>query len=366
MTGNTPNELIFHGSVTGASHKRRGTVCQDASGTFRSDDGSFRIAVIADGHGDPSCVRSDRGSKYAVKAALDCLQIFAKQYPSYADIEAASAGPGQRQVIRRLTGGILSEWAKLVKDDLASDPMSEEEYRRAGRFEEAYRSGEHAERIYGSTLAAALEGKDYFLLLQQGDGRCDLLYDDLTMQQPVPEDERCYANVTTSLSDFNAAEEIRGCIVTERFEKILGCLVSTDGVDNGFYDDEDLLQFYLDLCIKMEEAAAEDADESLRAVLEKVSAEGNGDDVSVAALCRRTLIRSKADEIRGSIEARRRDHERDQYLGRMVSMERKVSMLRERVRTAGPEEQDACMREYLEAYRAYQDMEAQAEKLRSK
>lgn len=47
-------------------------------------------------------------------------------------------------------------------------------------------------------------------------------------------------------------------------------------------------------------------------------------------------------------------------------MERKVSMLRERVRTAGPEEQDACMREYLEAYRSYQDMEAQAEKLRSK
>lgn len=373
MTGNTEqrNEntqaeiTIFSGSVTGASHKRRGTVCQDASAAFSAEDGSFHIVTVADGHGDPSCVRSDRGSGFAVRTAVGSLQVFAECYPDLERLRAASETAGQRQVIRQLTNAIVSEWAVSVKADLSRDPLTEEEYRRAGRFGDSYRAGEHIERIYGSTLVAALQTKDYLLLLQQGDGRCDLLYDDLRLEQPVPEDERCYANVTTSLSDVNAAEEIRGCLVERPGGTLAACLVSTDGVDNGFLDDEDLLRFYLQLCINMTEGPGEDRDASLRDLLEQVSENGNGDDVSAAGVCRQDLFRERAEEIRGQLEAFRRERERDQYVSRMISLERKVTLLKEKVRAASPEERTAAMKEYLEAYQTYQEMEAQAEKLRS-
>ena len=48
-------------TVTGGSHTRHGKVCQDAG--FKADSPGLSVAVVADGHGDDNCFRSDRGAR---------------------------------------------------------------------------------------------------------------------------------------------------------------------------------------------------------------------------------------------------------------------------------------------------------------
>ena len=58
----------FAFSAQGYNHIRVKKVCQDSSGHY-SDD-RMSIAVVADGHGSDDYPRTDKGSRYAVEAAI--------------------------------------------------------------------------------------------------------------------------------------------------------------------------------------------------------------------------------------------------------------------------------------------------------
>ena len=281
MTGRT-EKILFHHSVKGESHKRKGTVCQDASDSRADGDCRFIMAAVADGHGDPTCLRSDRGSVIAVSVALDCLQIFGESYATREMILADSEDGDGRSALRQLTDAIVSRWSAAVRENIQEDPLTEEELVRSGPYEEYYREGEYLERVYGSTLVAALEGDDYLLLLQQGDGRCDLLYEDGTMDAPIPPDERCYDNVTTSLADDEASREIRSVLLSQGDERPAACFLSSDGVENGFYDDAGRIDFTVGAGQELVQRQDEPVSEVLRPLLDHVSEYGNGDDVSLA------------------------------------------------------------------------------------
>ena len=62
----------FHFESIGASHLKKGTVCQDSSASLEKED--YRLAVICDGHGGEDYFRSDRGSRMAVQAFCECTQ----------------------------------------------------------------------------------------------------------------------------------------------------------------------------------------------------------------------------------------------------------------------------------------------------
>jgi len=67
----------FAVTVQGGSHIKSGLVCQDASSSY--DDESVAIAVVADGHGDSNCFRSDKGAEFAVKCAEEGIRQFVKE-----------------------------------------------------------------------------------------------------------------------------------------------------------------------------------------------------------------------------------------------------------------------------------------------
>lgn len=361
MTGKSAKK-VFHHSVMGTSHRRKGIPCQDASGSL--DAGRMKIATVADGHGDPTCLRSDAGSAIAVETALKCLKEFGEYYPNLESVEAEGrCCCDHPECLRQLTDAIVSQWSVEVRQHLEKHPLTEEEYAGAGPFEARYRQGEYVERIYGSTLVAALEAEDYLLLLQQGDGRCDLLREDGTMDQPIPEDERCYGNVTTSMSDDLAAKEIRSVIVPLNESAPVACLLSTDGVDNGFYEEEEILHFYLKTGTRLLDSSEEDFSAVLEPILNEVSFHGNGDDVSLAGWLDPVRFGEAEQVFREVIQKNQRDDVRAQIASKLISMERKMEVLQGAVRNASPEEQEARMKEYMEYRIQYNHMRAKAEEL---
>lgn len=285
MNGRIDNP-IYYQSVTGVSHVRKNIPCQDASGVFVSSDGTFRIGVVADGHGDHTCMRSEQGSRFAVSTTIACLKEFGRHYTEYADLLESYPGEyGVHQALQQLFDSISCFWSEQVLEDYQKHPLTEEERADAGKLLPHYERGEHLERIYGTTLIAALEAQDYVLLLQQGDGRCDLLFNDGAMVQPIAEDKRCYANVTTSLSDNDVARRMRGQMIRGKNHKLIACFVGTDGLDNAFYDDEELYAFYMRMIIELAACNGyKETAERLGNMLKNVSINGNGDDVSVAGL----------------------------------------------------------------------------------
>lgn len=62
----------FAHSVQGYNHIKANKVCQDASGECHFEDVS--IIAVADGHGSDNYIRTDRGSKFAVSAALTAIK----------------------------------------------------------------------------------------------------------------------------------------------------------------------------------------------------------------------------------------------------------------------------------------------------
>lgn len=230
----------FRHTARGASHVERDVPCEDASGAFTAADGGFHIIAVADGHGDPRCFRSRTGAELAVSVAMDFLREVAEEKQSAADAARERffhdmfTNPRYRQLeFRRWADVILSRWADAVRRDYDRNPPAPGEL---DMLPESLRTPEALPHIYGTTLMAALYLPPALLLLQQGDGRCEVFYADGSMDQPVPWDSRCEGNVTTSLCDPDAALSFRSRLLDLRETPVIACYLGTDGVEDAFRD----------------------------------------------------------------------------------------------------------------------------------
>ncbi len=286
----------FHKTVQGYNHVKAGTPCEDFSDSYQDESGRFYIGAIADGHGDEACFRSSFGSRAAAKIAVECLKELGE---AYFQESASTSMPlkeqlgyerGRRILLRQLTDRIISTWSRTVLSDLEANPPTEEELSAAGKMESTYQSGERLEHIFGTTLIAALWLPEFLILLHQGDGRCDVFYDDGSVDQPIPWDNRCYENVTTSLCDTDSADAVRTCVIDLNFKRVVACYLGSDGVED-YYPNADETQegthcFYRKLSIAISKLEPEPAviETMLGPLLENHTREGNGDDVSVAGI----------------------------------------------------------------------------------
>ena len=286
----------FHKSVRGQGHINRGVPCEDSSASFTSDDGRYHIAIIADGHGQEKSFRSKTGSQAAVDIVLECLKGFAEVTLSTPEGEARFYqdilnNPRYRQMtMRQLTNTILAGWSDFIHEDYIANPPGEEEL---GEFAEYFRDEDKVPQIYGTTLIAALKLPKCLVLIHQGDGRCDVFYADGSVDQPIPWDDRCVGNQTTSLCDDDAAESFRHCIINTEKSPVIACYVGSDGVEDAYRDPESQKgthTFYRDLSCMLVEKFETDFDEYLDEMLPEFSARGrysktgSQDDVSVSGI----------------------------------------------------------------------------------
>ena len=102
-------------------------------------------------------------------------------------------------------------------------------------------SERRADKAYGCTLIAYVVTEKFSFGMQIGDGKCVVIDKNGTFSEPIPWDENCQMNVTTSICDSNAADEFR-FFVTE--EKPSAVFCGSDGIDDSYANVEEMYALY--------------------------------------------------------------------------------------------------------------------------
>ena len=274
---------LFFNSVRGASHIKKDIPCEDFG--IKADHGEFKIFAVADGHGDPNCLRSSKGSEYICKVAAEELAGFARSVNEQNWTDKLFIADEFNPMFNQLITSIVGKWSIAIAEDLNNNPLSEEELAKAPFFAEEFRRGIKPERMYGTTLIAGLQAEKYLLLIQQGDGRCAVFDSNGNVSQPIPWDDRCLANATTSLCDDDVVESFRYHVIDLEKDPIIACVAGTDGVEDSFPTSMDKTHCYYRKILKF---ACENSIESLETILPEaltsLSQTGSADDVTISGI----------------------------------------------------------------------------------
>lgn len=244
----------FNTTVTGARHYDIGKECQDASLSWHHKDSDLTIAVVSDGHGGEQYVNSARGSELACQVALNILRELAES-DTFSFEDAASP-----ESLQQLASGIVSRWTTVVEQE----------------------RGEYGLITYGCTLIAYLQKGQDWLALQIGDGSFAYQGEDGSWFQPIPWDDRCFLNMTTSMCDKSAADEFRFATSRE-YGSAKNVFLVSDGVCNTFDEEEKLYGFFQHLVcdINQDPNGFEEIKQLMPDILSHYSRIGCGDDMSL-------------------------------------------------------------------------------------
>lgn len=336
--------FVFNKTVQGHLHIMKNKPCEDSSISYVAEDGQFSIAIVADGHGSNSCFRSKSGSAIAAMVTLEALKKFAEYHLKKDDegnyietpefINALKSERTKKQLIKQLTDSIVSEWYQVITDDLGNHPITDEEIDSAeSDYADLYRRGLKLNHIYGTTLIAALVLKNYTILLQQGDGRCDVFYADATVDQPIPWDDRCYDVYTTSMCDDDVDTSIRSTIINIIEKPIVACFMGSDGVEDSFRTMDGTHNFYMQLSTKIIDDP-DRFDEYLGEYLPNFSEAGSGDDVSVAGIVNVEQVKELYNYYKNQNEAYQLSESKIQVKSKIDSMSRKHGILQSKLKLA--------------------------------
>ena len=281
----------FAQTTIGASHLNRGIVCQDSSAC--ADNENYSFAAAADGHGSACYLRTERGSRFAVECARDCVKEFLEGLEN-AD-EALSDERQRDELFNQLWRSIIARWHDKTEQDFKNDPFTEEEYERIpekfANYRTKYESGDYI-GAYGTTLLFAVVTGNYAFGAQIGDGKC------VTIDcSGIAADPRCYENVTTSMCQDDAALSARFFYLPKGLMPAAVFLCS-DGVENSYWNEEQLFCFFRGLALTIVENGMEEGISQLAEFLPSMTKKGSGDDVTCSGIIDMTKLSSCSDGIR--------------------------------------------------------------------
>lgn len=288
----------LHYSCQGESHILANKACQDAS--FSATCGSLSIAAVSDGHGGARYFRSDIGSRLAIEAANDCVESFVrdtdlnlfkgKPFVQRNTIMSGVKGKAVERytptdlAMRQLFASIVSSWHAKIERHAYETPLSDKEQERVPlKYQKEFFNGTGIAETYGCTLMCCVCTQDYWLAFQIGDGKCMTFDIDGKWSEPVPWDERCLHNCTTSLCDSSAIAEFRYCYCGDGSFP-LAVFLGSDGMDNSFAKTDVLADFYIQTLKLIAAKGCNDALNIIKEALPKLSKAGSKDDMSIACI----------------------------------------------------------------------------------
>lgn len=283
-------------SVQGASHIRKNIPCEDYGMKYENEH--CRIFVLGDGHGDTNCPRSSIGSEYICKTAVECLCEFEKNIRECNWTEKLFDTKEAETLVRQLIMSIIGKWAEKVNEEYLSRPLSEAE--RSGlskKYAVQYSTGKHIAHIYGTTMIAGLLTDRYLLLIHQGDGRCVVFDRNGEPSQPVPWDEKCMANITTSVCDKDAVSRCRYKVIDLSENPVIACFSGSDGVEDSFSSFDSMYSFYRMLIMRVCEDGTAETEKYLMEYLPEFSAKGSADDTTVCGIIDIEAAREKLEKL---------------------------------------------------------------------
>jgi len=256
--------------VQGATHIRQDKICQDALFIHPVQGKDFALACVADGHGSDRCPYSDEGAAAAVKIAADILaELLESDDPK--NMLAA-----QKDI--RLPRLIEAIWKETVQTA----------YERKAEAQPPEENGEippFSYELYGTTLLALVAAPGFVFALQIGDGDIVAIDPDGSARYVLPPCDHP-GNETESLCMEDSWKYVRTQLIpidsTQPAPHML--LLSTDGYANSFVDSAGFLKAGADIYRLWRENGRAYIEENLPGWLSQTSADGSGDDISVAII----------------------------------------------------------------------------------
>lgn len=275
------NFFAFSATETGYNHTRINKVCEDASDFY--DDEKMHICVVADGHGSDNYPRTEFGSKFAVDAAIKNVIEFVNTAEKSQVINDAE---NNFERMNQLAKSILRSWYESVEEDYNKKPFTEKELEKVSdKYKNRYLSENIEERkvekAYGCTLIIYVITDDYSFGMQIGDGKCVLIDENGQFLEPIPWDDDCQLNVTTSICDDDAIDEFRFYISDKMPTAVF---IGSDGIDDSYANEEELYALYRSILKIFIEHGDEVGKSEIREYLPILTKRGSGDDVSMGLI----------------------------------------------------------------------------------
>ena len=284
----------FNHTCLGYSHQADDKPCQDYSVCF--SDENTTMAVVCDGHGGAHYFRSDVGAQFAANITIekiksfltDCDVAIFKSKP-FTQVEANLSDKNLRKqtaidkAFRQLFSSIIYQWGVAIEEHSKKTAISEWEQTHVdSKYLDEFNNGTNLEKIYGCTLMAFVCTRDFWFAFHLGDGKCISFAKD-SWSEPIPWDDRCFLNKTTSICDATAIDEFRYCYSGDgTFPDAV--FLGSDGIDDSFGETPNMVNFYIQLLKSVNKDGEQKAMESLIETLPELSRIGSKDDMSVACV----------------------------------------------------------------------------------
>lgn len=284
----------YNFSCQGESHKADDKPCQDASFSSVYEDG-LAIAIVCDGHGGERYFRSDVGARMATEVIRDSVKTFVENIDpdmfvgqEFTAVEAITSDELVKKqtpidkAFRQLFSSIIYQWNNKIAEHAANTAISEWEQQHVPqKYLDELHTSETFEKLYGCTLMVYVQTPVYWFAFHLGDGKCVSFQKSPIWTMPIPWDERCFLNKTTSLCDSNTINEFRYCYQGDG-QFPWAVFLGSDGMDDSFGEDPNLVNFYIQI-VKMLVTEGRDATiTSIESDLPQLSKIGSKDDMSVA------------------------------------------------------------------------------------
>ena len=285
----------FNYSCEGESHKTTGKVCQDYS--FACSVEGLTMAIVCDGHGGERYFRSDIGAKYAAEATEENVSFFIENVGDtlFKDTKFTAVGPTRTlsdaenlskvdTAFRQLFSSIIYRWNEKIKHHAQTVELTEWEKEHVPqKYLDEFAKGESLEKQYGCTLMVYVQTPNYWFAFHIGDGKCLSFQESPIWTEPIPWDDKCFLNKTTSLCDTSAIEEFRYCYQGDgHFPTAI--ILGSDGLDDSMGETSNLANFYIQILKMLANEGQKATEASLQETLPQLSKIGSKDDMSVACV----------------------------------------------------------------------------------
>lgn len=299
--------IDFHKTCRGSSHIKSEKACQDFSLSISEPE--LSVAIVSDGHGGDRYFRSDIGSRLACEVSLEMIREFVHNCPDnlfeHTPLTQVGVnwecqeGTSKEKValLKQLTWAILYKWKQEVKQHAKANPLTDEEKEKVPvEYHSLINNESKLEKVYGCTLMAYVRTPQYWLAFQIGDGKCLSFHSETGPKQPILWDDACFLNKTTSLCDSNAINEFR-CTFEGDGKFPYAVVLGSDGLDDSFGEDKNLINFYIQLLKLAFRTSKEEVEETLSQDLPILSKRGSQDDMSVACIVDETSKNTAVQEM---------------------------------------------------------------------
>lgn len=286
----------FARTSIGFSHISSKKPCQDYSIQFQNDVAS--VIVVSDGHGSSNFTRSDRGSRFACEVTLEAVNEFLRDL----NLNKLKNDFLRDDVVTQLCKYILLRWNTRIEEDISNCPFTEEEVEKvADKYKARYLNGDAVEHAYGCTLIFGIITPDFFLAVRNGDGQCVTVNREGGFATPIPWNDNCEFNVTTSLCDQEAIENFRYYYSTNLPAAVF---IGSDGVDDSYTSVEELYNLYRNVCLKALNDGVDGVADYVQQLLPEITKRGSTDDVSIAGLINPSILEETQTAMEIAIELR--------------------------------------------------------------